>query len=122
MIKITIAYPRVAGRAFDHDYFFNRHLPRLLDRVGDAVKRTTVERGVDAAPWPEAEHEVVCRLECETREAFEAAFFPHIEELQDDMDRCGGAPPAIQLGETVFDQAARLPAPSRPGAKAAARS
>ena len=114
MIKITIAYPRVAGRAFDHDYFLDRHLPRLLDRVGHAVRRTTVERGVDAAPWPDAEHELVCSLECESREAFEAAFFPHIEELQDDMERCGGAPPSISLAETVFEQAARETGISRP--------
>ncbi len=112
MIKITIAYPRVSGRAFDLDYFFNRHLPRLLDLTRPAVTRVTVERGVNAPAWPHADHEVICSLECETREAFEAAFFPHIEEVQDDMERCGGASPTIQVSEIVLDRAARE-APSR---------
>jgi uncharacterized protein (TIGR02118 family) len=107
MIKITIAYPRVSGRAFDHDYFFNRHLPRLINVTGDAVKSVTVERGVDAPAWPLAEHELICSLECETRETFEAAFFPQIEALQDDMERCGGATPTIQVSEIVLHRAAR---------------
>lgn len=117
MIKITIAYPRVSGRAFDHDYFFNRHLPRLLELVGGAVRRVTVERGVDAPAWPHADHEMICCLECETREAFEAAFFPHIEDLQDDMERCGGAAPTIQVSEIVLDRAAREAQPRRPDAR-----
>lgn len=104
MIRITIAYPRVEDRAFDHDYFSQQHLPRLLDRVGHAVTRLSVERGLDALPWPDAEHEVVCSLECEDLKAFEAAFFPHIDELQDDLDRCGGAPPTIHVGEVVVDR------------------
>lgn len=113
MIKITIAYPRVSGRAFDHDYFFNRHLPHLLDVAGDAVTRVTVERGVDAPAWPEAQHEVICSLECESRETFEAAFFPQIEELQDDMERCGGAAPTIQVSEIVLHPAARAGTPRK---------
>lgn len=105
MIKITIAYPRVWGRTFDHDYFFNRHLPRLLDVVGAAAARVTVEREINAPAWPKADHDVICSVECETREAFEAAFFPHMEELQDDMERCGGAAPTIHISEIVLDQA-----------------
>jgi uncharacterized protein (TIGR02118 family) len=112
MIKITIAYPRIADRAFDHDYFLNRHLPRLFDLVGDAVKRATVERGVDAAPWPAADYEMICSLECETREAFETAFFPYVEDLQDDMEYCGGAPPTIQVSEIVLERAWRSAASS----------
>jgi len=104
MIRVTIAYPRVAAASFDHDYYFNRHLPLLIRRIGAAATRMTVERGVNAAPWPDAPHEVVCTFVCESREAFEAAFFPHIEELQDDMDRCGGAAPLILISDIVVDR------------------
>jgi len=103
MIRVTIAYPRVAAAGFDHDYYFNRHLPLLIRRIGTAAARMTVERGVNAAPWPDALHEVVCTFVCESREAFEAAFFPHIEELQDDMDRCGGGAPLILISDIVVD-------------------
>lgn len=117
MIKITIAYPKVSGRAFDHDYFFNQHLPHLVEIAGAAVKRITVESGVDAPAWPRAEHELICSIECESREAFEAAFFPHIEDLQDDMERCGGAAPTIQISEVVFEHAAREALPRKRDAR-----
>lgn len=103
MIRITIAYPKLEGRVFDHDYLLHRHLPRLFDLVGEALVRATVERGVDAAPWPTAEHEMVCVLECESLAAFEAAFFPYVEDLQDDMECCGGVP-TIQVSEVVLER------------------
>lgn len=103
MIRITIAYPKLDEQVFDHDYFLHRHLPRLFDLVGEALVRATVERGVDAAPWPSAEYEVICTLECERLETFEAAFFPYIEDLQDDMECCGGMP-TIQVSEVVLER------------------
>ena len=107
MIRVTISYPRMPGVAFDHEYFFNRHLPRLVECVGSAAQRMTVDRGLGVSPWPEASHEVVCSFVCDSREVFERAFFPHIEELQDDMELCGGDAPLIQLSEVVFDQACK---------------
>lgn len=104
MIRVTISHPRVAHVAFDHDYYFNRHLPLFTRRIGGAVNSITVDRGLSAPPWPDTPYEVVCSIVCESREAFEAAFFPHIEELQDDMDRCGGGPPLIQISDVVMDR------------------
>ena len=105
MIKVTISYPRIANCAFDHDYFITHHLPLLVDRVGSAATHMTVDRGLSVAPWPDADSEVICAFTCESQEVFEAAFFPHMEELQDDMDRCGGGSPVIQLSKVVLDRA-----------------
>lgn len=104
MIRVTITYPKVEDLAFDHDYYFNCHLPLFVERVGAAARRMTVDRGISIAPWPDAPHEVVCSFVCESRETFEAAFFPHIEELQDDMDRCGGGAPVINVSDIVIDR------------------
>jgi uncharacterized protein (TIGR02118 family) len=116
MIRVTISYPKVADAAFDHGYYFNHHLPLMMERVGSAAIRLTVDRAISAPPWPDALHEVVCTFICASREAFEAAFFPHLEELQDDMDRCGGAAPLIHVSDIVFDQpcAGAMATPPRP--------
>ena len=105
MIRVTFAYPRVAGRDFDHDYFVDRHMPLVVDRLGSVALRLEIERGIDGASWPDASHEIVCAFVCDTQAEFEAAFFPHVEELQDDMDRCGVGEPVIQISQILVDRA-----------------
>ena len=85
MIKVTILYPKTPGSRFDHGYYLTKHMPLSIARLGSAMAAISVERVLDpGAPWPAADYWAICSFTCASREAFEAAFLPHMGELQGD--------------------------------------
>ena len=53
---------------------------------GIDARLARVERGVSpGAPWPDAAFAAICSFVGESREAYEQAFFPHMERLQGDI-------------------------------------
>jgi len=85
MIKVTVLYPKKPGSRFDFEHYLTKHMPLSIERLGKSMSAITVDRIVPlGAPYPDPEFHAICTFECESREAFEAAFFPHMEELQSD--------------------------------------
>jgi len=85
MIKVTILYPNSAGSTFDFDYYLNVHMPMSIARLGQSMDAIAVERVISpGAPWPDPPFLAICSFVCASREDFERAFFPHMEELQAD--------------------------------------
>jgi len=85
MIKVTVLYPKTPGSRFDFDYYLTKHMPLSIARLGEAMQSITVERVLDpGAPWPASAYYAVCSFVCESQEAYEAAFLPHMAELQGD--------------------------------------
>lgn len=104
MIKVTILYPNTPGSRFDHDYYLNVHMPLSIELLGPAMKSVTVERGVSlGAPWPDAAFAAICSFVCESREAYEQAFFPHMQRLQDDMANYTDVTSIVQVSEIAID-------------------
>jgi uncharacterized protein (TIGR02118 family) len=86
VIKVTIVYPNRPGSRFDFAYYRNVDMPLSIELLGPAMKSITVERGVSpGAPWPDAAFAAICSFVGESREAYEQAFFPHMERLQGDI-------------------------------------
>lgn len=85
MIKVTILYPKSPGSRFDFDYYLNVHMPMSIARLGHAMLSITVDRPVNPGPpWPPSPYHAICNFTCESQQAFEAAFLPHMAELQGD--------------------------------------
>jgi uncharacterized protein (TIGR02118 family) len=106
MIKVTILYPNAPGSRFDFDYYLNVHMPLSIKLLGPAMRSVMVERGVSpGAPWPDHPYAAICSFVCESREAYEQAFFPHAERLQGDIPNYTDVAATIQLSEIMIEHA-----------------
>jgi uncharacterized protein (TIGR02118 family) len=104
MIKVTILYPRTPGSKFDFDYYLSTHMPRSIALLGMAMDAITVERVLDPGlPWPAPAYTAICSFVCESREAYEAAFIPHMAELQSDTPNYTDAEQTVLISEIAID-------------------
>lgn len=104
MVKVSILYPSTPDSRFDFDYYLNVHMPMSIARLGAAMKSIQVERVVDPGPpWPSPPFAAVCSFICESKEAFEAAFLPHMAELQADATNYTDVQQIVLVSEVAID-------------------
>jgi len=100
MVKITILYPNTKGSWFDDDYYFNKHIPMAIERLGKALRGVTVEHGLGGVtPGSPPSHVAMCPLFFDSIEAFLDAFTPHADFLQGDIPNYTSIEPIIQYSE-----------------------
>ncbi len=94
MIKVSVLYPRTEGFRFDHDYYRDRHMPMVADKV-DAVTSWGVERSLgDDAPFVAA-----CWFIADSAQAWEASFGPVSGEIFGDIPNYTDIQPILHIGE-----------------------
>lgn len=104
MIKVTILYARAPGSKFDFDYYLGTHMPLSIARLGLTMDAITVERVLDPGPpWPAPLFTAICCFVCDSREAYEAAFLPHMAELQADIPNYTDAEQVVLISEVEID-------------------
>ena len=104
MIKVTILYPHTPQSKFDFDYYLGTHMPLSIARLGLAMTAITVERVLNPGPpWPTPAYIAICSFVCESREAYEAAFIPHMAELQADMPNYTDGQQVVLISEIAID-------------------
>lgn len=102
MIKVTVLYPKGAGKRFDYGYYKNVHIALAIRLLGPAVRSVTVERGLEpGAPWPGPAFFVITGFTCETIEAYTQALVPHMKRLQDDVANFTDVEAIIQVSDIV---------------------
>jgi uncharacterized protein (TIGR02118 family) len=80
MIKVSVRYPCDDQSKFDWDYYRNRHIPMVLARLGAAVHRYSVERGMPVSVSGVApNYKAMAHLLFESVEALHAAYAPHLQ-------------------------------------------
>lgn len=105
MIKVSVLYPNNPGARFDHDYYRNKHMPLVKQRMGNACLFYTVDKGLGgAAPGTPATYIGMCHIHCESVEAFQAAFGPHAAELLGDIPNYTDQSPIIQISEVTVER------------------
>ncbi|HEY6342346.1 MAG TPA: EthD family reductase [Bryobacteraceae bacterium] len=102
MIEVTVLYPARDGGAFDMDYYMKTHIPLFRNRMGAAMRDISVVRGL-SGPMPGSRPPFVAMLHAtfESVEAFEAAFAPHVAEIQGDIPKYTDIEPVLQIGERL---------------------
>lgn len=100
MIKINILYPHAPGARFDVDYYLNKHIPMVRDRLGAALKGVIVDIGTSGLPPTQPPLYVAqAYLVCDSLEAFLAAQKPHGREIQADIRNYTDITPVMQVSE-----------------------
>ena len=100
MIRVSILYP--AGGKFDQDYYINTHMKMVADRIGDALVRFEVDKGLSgAAPGSPAPYMAVGHLYFNSVQEFTQAFAQHAGEILADVPNFTDAQGQIQISEIV---------------------
>ena len=103
MIKVSVMYPNTPGARFDHEYYRDKHMPLVKQRMGDACKYYTVDKGIaGAVPDAPAPYVAMCHIICDTVEAFQEGFGPHANEIMADIKNYTDLAPVIQINEIVI--------------------
>ncbi len=107
MIKVSIMYPNSPGARFDHDYYREKHLPLIKRRMGVGLKYYTIDKGLTGAtPEAPAPYVAMCHLLCDSVEAYQAAFGPHVAEIREDIPKFTDTTPVRQVSEVVVENSA----------------
>ena len=105
MIKVSVMYPNTPGCRFDHAYYAGKHMPLVKQKMGDACKSYTVDKGLaGGAPGAPATFVGMCHIFCDSVEAFQAAFGPHAKEIMDDIANYTELSPVMQISEVVVER------------------
>lgn len=102
MIKVSVMYPYAAGARFDHDYYRDKHLPMVKSKMGESCKHYTIDKGLaGGTPGAAPTYVGMCHLFCESVDAFQAGFGPHVAEIMADIPNYTDLTPTIQISEVV---------------------
>jgi len=103
MICLSVLYANTAGKRFDHDYYVQKHMPMVLDRLKDhGMTRYEVDRGLGgAAPGSPPAYLCIGRCYFETIAGFEQGFAKHGAELAADIPNYTDAEAVLQVSETT---------------------
>lgn len=96
MVRISVLYPSGEATTFDHEYYERTHIPRVVELVGDALKRIEVDRGIaGAGPGSPAPYVCIAHLVFDSVADFET----HMPELSADQVNYTNVAPALQISE-----------------------
>ncbi len=102
MIKVSVMYPFTPGARFDHDYYRDRHMPMVKEKMGDSLNHYTVDKGLaGGTPGSSPTYVGMCHLFCDSVEAFQRGFGPHSAEILADIKNYTDLSPVLQISEVV---------------------
>ena len=102
-IKVSVVYPNSEGKKFDMDYYCNKHVPMVSSVLGEALKGSTVERGIGGgAPGSSAPYAGMGNMYFNSVEEFENAFGPNADKIMGDLPNFTDIEPVIQVSEVII--------------------
>ena len=103
MIRISVLYANETGKKFDHDYYKNRHMRLVNDRLKEAgLVRYEVDKGMaGGAPGAPAPFVGACHLYFNSIGDVQNGMSAHGKELMADIPNYTNIAPQIQISEIV---------------------
>jgi uncharacterized protein (TIGR02118 family) len=100
MIRVSVFYPQ--GGKFDEEYYVNSHLKMIAEKVGDAMLKAEMDKGVaGGAPGSPAPYAAIGHLYFNSIPEFMQAFGAHAGEIMADVPNYTDTRPEIQISEIV---------------------
>ena len=102
MIKVSVMYPNIPGARFNHEYYRDKHMPLVKERMGAACDHYTVDKGIAGGmPGMPPTYVGMCHIYSPSVETFQAAFGPHMAEIMADIANYTDLVPLMQISEVV---------------------
>lgn len=102
MIRVSVMYPKQEGGEFNYEYYLEKHMPLVKDRLGDALIKMEVYKGLSGAGGAAETYVTVACLFLESVEAFGGAFGPHAEEIMGDIPNFTNIEPTVQIEDQLL--------------------
>ena len=100
MIKVSVLYPNGEGKTFDMEYYIEKHMPMVQEKIGAACKKADVDQGLSGAePGSQATYIAMSHLYFDSVETFQNSFGPHAGEIMADIPNFTNTQPVIQISE-----------------------
>jgi len=103
MVRISVFYPTSEGKKFDHDYYVNRHMKLVRDRLTSfGLVRTEVDKGMaGGAPGVPAPFVAIGHVYFHSLDGFQKGMGQHGKEIMGDIPNYTNIPPQIQISEII---------------------
>jgi uncharacterized protein (TIGR02118 family) len=102
MITVSVLYPNSDGASFDHDYYKDKHIPMVAEKLGSALKGVKVERGIaGGAPGTPAPYVAIAHLSFDSVEDFQNSFGPNAQEILADIPNYTAIEATFQISEVA---------------------
>jgi uncharacterized protein (TIGR02118 family) len=98
---VSVIYQLSSGQTFDVDYYMKSHIPLVHARWDSAgLKGLQVLHGT-GSPAGAAPAKLICLLEFDTLESFQAAVEKHGAEVMGDVPNFTDAQPSLQFNDRL---------------------
>ena len=103
MVRITVLYPNETGKKFDVDYYRNRHMKLVGDRLKSfGLVRTEVDKGLaGGAPGAPAPYVCIGHVYFNSVGDFQKGMGAHGKEIMADIPNYTNIQPQIQISEIL---------------------
>lgn len=103
MIRVTVLYPATEGKKFDVDYYKNKHMKLVSDRLrAFGLVRTEVDKGVaGGAPGSAAPYVAIGHVYFNSLDGFQKGMGQHGKEILGDIPNYTDIPPQMQISEIL---------------------
>ena len=103
MIRVTVLYPNEAGKKFDVDYYRNKHMKLVGERLKDfGFVRAEVDKGVTGgAPGSSAPYVCIGHVYLNSLADFQKGMGVHGKEILGDIPNYTDIQPTMQISEIV---------------------
>lgn len=100
MIKIGVLYPNQDGGRLDIEYYCQRHIPTVIEKLGRLAWPCPCQQGLGGTmPGSPAPFAASAGLLFKSVEAFQSAFAPHAADMMADIPKYTTIQPMIQISE-----------------------
>ena len=103
MIRVSVFYPNETGKKFDFDYYKNKHMKLVGERLKPfGVVRTEIDKGLaGGAPGAPATYVCVGHVYANSVEEFQKGMGAHGAEIMADIPNYTNIQPTIQINDIV---------------------
>jgi uncharacterized protein (TIGR02118 family) len=100
LIKVSVFYPNTTDCKFDMNYYVNRHMPMVQQKLGAACKSMAVEGGIaGGAPGTPSRYVAMGHIYFDSTDSYLAAFTPHAPAIMADVPNYTDIEPIFQISE-----------------------
>lgn len=99
MIRVSVSYPRTAGKKFDLEYYKNHHMPLVKKRLTPI--KVEIDAGVPNHQGEPSPYVAVGYMTFETMEQLVTKYGAAAQELHSDIPNYTDIEPVIQLSEVI---------------------
>ena len=99
MIRVSVSYPRSAGKRFDFEYYRNCHMPFVKARLTPI--RVEIDAGIPNHQGELSPYVAIGHMTFESMEQFVTRYGSVARELRADIPNYTDIEPVVQLSEVI---------------------